>query len=113
KMMPTPAPAPPMPMQAIPAPMYFAATGSMRKLLCWIDGRLVGTSVSRMKCVVDVDAGEDGEHVGLQERDQRLQRSERDSERERQRGAGPADHAEAAEQGDEAGEHFQGDVAGQ
>ena len=27
----TPAPAPPMPMQAIPAPMYFAAIGSMKR----------------------------------------------------------------------------------
>jgi hypothetical protein len=31
--MPTPTPAPPMPMHAMPAPMYFAAVGSMRKLL--------------------------------------------------------------------------------
>src|SRR6516164_5908757 len=32
-MMPTPTPAPPMPIQAIPAPIYFAAVGSMRILL--------------------------------------------------------------------------------
>src|SRR3569623_192497 len=33
KIMPTPTPAPPMPMVARPAPMYFAAIGSMGKLL--------------------------------------------------------------------------------
>jgi hypothetical protein len=31
--MPTPTPAPPMPIQAIPAPIYFAAVGSMSRLL--------------------------------------------------------------------------------
>src|SRR5436190_22996993 len=108
-MMPTPAPAPPMPMQAMPAPMYFAASESMRKLLfevCW-------RSVTGVNGVVEIDAGEDGEHIGLQEGDQHLERGDRHHETERQHGAEPAGDAEAAQHGDEAAEHFQRDVAGQ
>src|SRR5665213_3343998 len=67
-----------------------------------------------MNGVVEIDASEDREHVGLQERDQEFERAERDRERQRQDAAGPADGAErGAEHGDEAGKHLQRDVAGQ
>src|SRR6476619_4359183 len=108
-MMPTPAPAPPIPMQAMPAPMYFAATGSMSKTPL----REIRTSMARVNRIVEIDAGEDGEHVGLQERDQELERRERDREAERQHGADPADEAERGQYGNETGEHLERDVAGQ
>src|SRR4051794_19819424 len=89
KMMPTPTPAPPMPMQAIPAPMYFAAVGSMRKLL--FEGCLKERySMSRMNRIVEVDASQNGEDVGLQQSHQQLERSERRRQSKRQRGAEPA-----------------------
>src|SRR5215469_14650847 len=108
-MMPTPAPAPPIPMQAMPAPMYFAATGSMSKTPL----RERRTLMARVDGIVEIDAGEDGEHVGLQERDQEFECGERDREPERQHRAGPADEAERAQHGDEAGKHLERDVAGQ
>src|SRR6185312_11597422 len=71
-------------------------------------------SVSRMKGVVEIDAGQDREHVGLQERDQQFERGQCDGERERQHAADPADGAERdAEHDDEAREHLQRDVASQ
>src|SRR5665213_1785328 len=107
-MMPTPTPAPPMPKQARPAPMYFAATGSITKAPCWVDWIGFG-SMTRMNGVVEIDAGEDREHVGLQEGDQELQRAEHDDHRQGQHGAEPAGDAETCEQGDEAGEHLERD----
>src|ERR1700688_3173494 len=104
-MMPTPTPAPPMPMQAMPAPMYFAATGSMRKLLFEVLRGEDVLSVARVYRIVDIDAGEDGEDIGLQHGDKQLQRGQRDHHRERQRGTEPAEHAGAAQHDDEAGEH--------
>src|ERR1700756_3757625 len=97
-MMPTPTPAPPMPMQAMPAPMYFAATGSMTELL--LEG-FSGPSVTRVYRIVEIDAGEDGEDVGLQEGDQELERGQRDHHRKRQHRAEPAEHAGAGEHDDE------------
>src|ERR1700740_1015611 len=105
-MMPTPAPAPPMPMQARPAPMYFAAIGSMKRPPSRGLMRRAG-SVARMDSIVEVDAGEDGEHVGLQERDQKLERGQGDHERERQEGASPADEAEGGGNGAENREKIQ------
>src|SRR5882757_4395689 len=109
-MMPTPAPAPPMPMQAIPAPMYFAAIGSMRRTPFRGLVRRAG-SVARMDSIVEIDAGEDGEDIGLQKRDQQLERGQRDGQPERQYGAGPAENSQGAEHADKAREHFQRDVA--
>src|SRR6516164_8479948 len=100
-MMPTPAPAPPKPIQARPAPMYFAAIGSMKRTPSRGLVRRAG-SVARMDSIVDIDAGEDGEHVGLQERDQQLERGQGDHQTERQDRADPADEAEGADHGDEA-----------
>src|SRR5882724_5848794 len=100
KLMPTPAPAPPMPMQAIPAPMYFAAIGSMKRTPLRGLVRRAG-SVARMDSIVDVDAGEDGEDVGLQERDQQFERGQRHGQRQRQYRAEPADEAKCSQHGDE------------
>src|ERR1700676_633907 len=116
-MTPTPTPAPPMPMHAMPAPISFAAAGSISKLLekdrCE-GGNSPDGLVSRMNGVVEVDAGEDREHIGLQERDQQFERGQRNRECQRQHAAGPAEGAERdAEHRDEAGKHLQRDVAGQ
>jgi hypothetical protein len=56
--------------------------------MAWMDG------------IVEIDAGENGKHVGLQEGDQQLQGGERDDQRERQRGADHADDSSSPEQGD-------------
>src|SRR5882757_8640581 len=66
-----------------------------------------------MDSIVEIDAGEDGEDVGLQERDQQFERGQRDGQPERQHGTGHAENAQGAEHGDEAREHFQRDVARQ
>src|SRR5262249_50394065 len=113
-MMPTPTPAPPMPMQAMPAPIYFAATGSITNSFLGSACSILGPLVARVNRIVEIDASEDREDVGLQECDQGLQRKEDDDHREGQDAADPADSAEAgAEQDDEAGEHLQRDVSGQ
>src|SRR5580704_3034281 len=97
-MMPTPTPAPPMPMHAMPAPISFAAAGSIF-LSSLRERQSVGGNspdglVSRMNGVVEVDAGEDREHVGLQECDQQFERGQRNRECQRQHAAGPAEGAE-------------------
>src|SRR5260370_41187373 len=109
-MMPTPAPAPPMPMQAIPAPMYFAVIGSMKRTPSWGLVRQAN-SVARMDSIVDVDAGEDGEDVGLQERDQQFKRGQRHGQSQRQDGPDPAHAAKCSQHGDEACEYLQPAVA--
>src|SRR6185312_15561449 len=113
-MTPTPTPAPPMPMQAMPAPMYLAAIGS---IICsfWLSLYPAGPSVARMNGVVEIDASQDGEHVGLQEGDQRLQRHQHDDHREwEDDAANPADHAHGgAQQDDKVAEDLERDVAGQ
>src|SRR5258708_1019751 len=109
-MMPTPAPAPPMPIQPKPAPTTFPRIGSMKRTPCWGLLRWAG-SVARMDSVVEVNDGEDGEDVGLKERDQQFERGQRDGQAERQYRAEPADDAESRKHGDEAREHFQSDVA--
>src|ERR1700757_648584 len=97
-MTPTPTPAPPMPMHAMPAPISFAAAGSIFSSLgkkgMRVGGNSPDGSVSRMNGVVEVDAGQDREHVGLQERDQKLESVQRDRERQRQHAAEPAQRAE-------------------
>src|SRR3977135_3236750 len=96
-MMPTPTPAPPMPMHAMTAPISFAAAGSIFSSLernSGVGGNSPAGLVSGMNGVVEVDAGEDREHIGLQERDQKLKRGQRDGERQRPQAAHPADRAE-------------------
>src|SRR5437879_314275 len=64
-----------------------------------------------MDSIVEVDAGEDGEDVGLQERDQQFERGQRDGQPERQYRADPTNEDDGAEHADEAREYFQRDVA--
>src|SRR6187549_470347 len=98
KMLPMPTPTPARAMVARPAPMSLAAEASMI---------LVLSSVMQMNGVVEIEAGQDREHVGLQEGDQEFKAVEHDDEGERR----PA--AEDAEHHHEAAEHLQHGVAGQ
>src|ERR1700694_1065856 len=110
-MVPTPTPAPPMPMQAMPAPIYFAAVGSM---ICSFSSfaAVLGLSMARMDRIVEIDAGENGEDVGLQEGHQQLQGGERDGEAERQNCAEPTEETKRAQHRHEAAEYLEGDVTG-
>src|SRR3954451_17668060 len=109
KITPTPTPAPPMPMHAMPAPMNFAAKGSIA--IAPVPDRWAN-SVARVNRIVEIDAGEDGEDVSLKERDQQFEGGQRDHHAERQHAAGPADEPETrAQQRNEAGENLQCDVA--
>ena len=53
--------------------------------------------VSRMNCVVEIDASQDREHVGLQERDQQFERGQRNGQCQWHNAADPT---YCAEQGD-------------
>src|SRR5262245_10600656 len=111
-MVPTPMPAPPMPMQAMPAPMYFPSgrievKSISRAPLDRNGGRL---SMARMKRVVEIDAGEDGEHVSLQEGDQQLKRGQCHDHDHRKRRPEPAEHPGTRQHDDETAEYLQRDV---
>src|SRR4029077_21111543 len=156
-MVPTPTPAPPIPIQAMPAPIIFAAWGSMTELLLWrgevlstslvrhgracpghprlghgakdVDARPAQTSIRSLRkldCVagmtvnklmagvdgiVEIDAGENGEDIGLQERNQQFERGESDGKAEWHQGSEPAEETERPQHGHEATEHLEGDVA--
>src|SRR5580704_12363541 len=110
-MVPTPTPAPPMPIQAMPAPMSFAAAGSMEISLSSPSGDRA--SMPGVYRIVEIDAGENGEDIGLQETHQQFKGGERDRHAERQDRSDPAEDPERAQHGHEAGKHLQGDVAGQ
>src|SRR3954465_14465133 len=105
-MMPTPTPAPPMPMHAMPAPISFAAAGSIFSSLRERKVRVENSPdrlVSRMNGVVEVDAGQHRKHIGLQECDQEFERGQRNGERQGRDAADPAERAERdAEHRDEA-----------
>src|SRR5579864_9461911 len=98
KMLPMPTPTPARAMVARPAPMSLAAEASMKLIL---------SSVMEMDGVVEIEAGENREHVGLQEGDQQLEAGQRHDERKRRPAAQQAQHH------DEAAEHLQHGVAGQ
>lgn len=67
-----------------------------------------------MNSVVEIDAGKDGKHVSLQERDQKFERGQRNRQRERYYASDPTDRAKrGAEQHNESGEYLERDVAGQ
>src|ERR1700679_3558674 len=100
-MMPTPTPAPPIQMQAMPAPIYFAAPGPMENSFSRLES---GPSVARVNRIVEIDASENGENVGLQESHQKLKRRQKHDHNERQRCTEPAKHSEAGEHDDKTGE---------
>src|SRR5258706_15528545 len=112
-MVPTPTPAPPMPIHAMPAPIYLAAIGSMMKLLFRVVGEKRPSVAAWVNGIIEIDAGEDGKHVSLQERDQQLERGQRHCQGQGQGRADPTDDSEPAQHGDEGGEHFEGYVTGQ
>src|SRR5258708_5829201 len=99
-MVPTPTPAPPMPIHAMPAPMSFAAAGSMESLL--LGPSDVRASMPGVDRIVEIDASEDGEDIGLQERHQQFKGRERNRHAQRQDRADPTDEAERAQPGDKA-----------
>src|ERR1700692_1249595 len=105
-MVPTPTPAPPMPIQAMPAPMSFAAAGSMESLLSSPSGDRA--SMPGVNRIVEIDAGENGEDVGLQESHQQFKGRERDRHAERQDSSRPTADPQRPPQGHEAGQHLQG-----
>src|SRR6185312_8845048 len=110
KIWPMPTPTPASAMVARPAPMSLAAEASILTVLSSIEsfcGWKATPSVTRMEGVVEIEAGQDREDVGLQEGDDELQRIEREDEHDRR----PA--GEDAEHHREASEHLQHGVAGQ
>src|SRR5678816_4026946 len=102
-----PTPAPTSAIEARPAPINFAAEGSITSLpyKTEVKGESVA-SMMHVQRIVEVDASEDGEHIGLEESDQDLKPGESHHEAERR----PA--AEEPEGHHEGAEHFQHGVAG-
>src|SRR6266487_5838871 len=109
-MVPTPTPAPPIPMQAMPAPIIFAAWGSMRELLFRVGE---WASMARVDRFTEVNASEDGKYVGLQDGYEQFERSERDREAERNDRAEPAEKAKRPQHRHETTKYLEGDVAGE
>src|SRR4029077_15581254 len=102
KMLPMPTPTPARAMVARPAPMSFAAAGSMGLVLLSFDGLF---SVTHVDCIIQIDTGQDGENIGLQDGDADFEAGQRDDEGERS----PA--AEDAQHDHEAAEHLQHGMA--
>src|SRR5476651_1770330 len=109
KMLPMPTPTPARAMVARPAPMSLAAEASM-EISFRVSSRVeekAPPSVTQVDGVVEIQAGQDREDIGLQESDQQFEAGEGDDEGKR-RPAGPD-----AQHDDEAAEHLQHGVAGQ
>src|SRR4051812_10166585 len=105
KTLPTPMAAAPTPIAARPAPITLADARSMN---ISFEIRLV-----KVDGVVDVERGQEREHIGLNGADQHLQRHHSDDEHERQqadRRAGDSARVDAAD--DKAAEHLDENVAG-
>src|SRR3990172_1212515 len=87
--LPTPMAAAPVPMAARPAPMSLAAAGSIEIVslprLILMNSRAPPGLVPGMQCVVEIHAGEHGEHIGLQERHQDFEGGQGDGHCQRQR----------------------------
>src|SRR3954464_1119663 len=98
KMLPMPTPTPARAMVARPAPMSLAAEASIV---------LSPSLVMQMDGVVEIEAGQDREDIGLQESDQQLEAGEDHDEGERRPAADDAQHHH------EAAEHLEHGVAGQ
>src|SRR3712207_114773 len=84
KMLPMPRPTPNSAITAMPAPRAFAAATSMGKSFPFLVEVSTDRSV-QVHGVVQVDAGQDGEHIGLQEGHQQFEPDQCDVEGERQR----------------------------
>src|SRR5262245_37141726 len=110
KMLPMPTPTPARAMVARPAPMSLAAEASILNSFRVDETRLkreATPSVAEMDGVVEIEAGQDREHVGLQEGDQQFETRQHNDEDERRPTAQEAHHDH------EAAEHLQHGVAGQ
>src|SRR5882757_9000085 len=106
KMLPMPTPTPARAMVARPAPMSLAAEASI-SIVLFVYGVSDGWMSVEMNGVVEIKAGQDREHVGLQERDQQFQAGEHHDEGKRRPAADDAQHDH------EAAEHLQDGVARQ
>src|SRR5471030_190443 len=110
KMLPMPTPTPARAMVARPAPMSLAAEASM-EVSFRVSSRgwswKAAPSVTQVDGVVEIQAGQDREDIGLQESDQELEAGEGDDEGKRRPAGIDAEHD------DEAAEHLQHGVAGQ
>src|SRR5262249_20069882 len=110
KMLPMPTPTPASAMVARPAPMSLAAEASMLRsfrMSVSVGGRIDAPSVAEVQGVVEIEAGQDGEHVGLQEGGQQLEAGQHHDEGERRPAAQQPHHDH------EAAEHLQHGVTGQ
>src|SRR5688572_3516985 len=110
KTLPTPAAAAPTPMAARPAPMTWADAKSMISSFVKIERGRRSVQVDR---VVDVERGQQREHISLDGADQQLERADAGDEDEAQNGDERAQHplgVEAAD--DEAAEDLHQDMAG-
>lgn len=111
----------PMPSEARPAPMNLAATGSMVLSPVWnfmtgwdeLSRALPLASVAGVQRVVEIDAGQDREDIGLQESDEELHRSQRNRQQQRQRRDDGRSATRGDERDDEAAEDLERDMAGQ
>src|SRR3954465_9714371 len=105
--LPTPIAAAPTPTAARPAPITWAEARSMKSLLGKILERLV-----KVDRVVDVERGQQREHVGLDGADQHFERHHPGDEHEREQADRRADAAGIEALHDEAAEHLDQDMAG-
>src|SRR5947209_20106097 len=83
KTLPIPTPAPTRAMQARPAPIIFAEARSICVFLVYDRVSVKGEGGRRpasvqMQGVAQIEAGQDGEHIGLQHRDQNFKSIQRD-----------------------------------
>src|SRR5215208_1666223 len=83
KTLPTPTAAAPTPIAARPAPMTCAEAKSMWETP-WVK------ALVKVDRVVEVEGGQQREHIGLDRADQQLQRRDADDEQEAQRADSPA-----------------------
>src|SRR5665213_1619575 len=90
--LPMPIPAPTSAMQAIPAPINFADAGSIMNSP-EVEGAVEGSV--KVDGVVQIEAGQDGEDIGLQHRDQDFEEDQQHVDAERDQ-AQQADHADEA-----------------
>src|SRR5476651_565984 len=108
KMLPMPTPTPARAMVARPAPMSLAAEASM-EISFRVSSRVeekAPPSVTQVDGVVEIQAGQDREDIGLQESNQELEAGEGHDEGKRRPAGVDAEHD------DEAAEHLQHGVAG-